>query len=252
MAACAQGVPHHSVFVVDSHRDYPPLPPRLKTPRQGLGVAQTLLFILVSLALCGMAIEACLIYRLYQPNSVSICTITTLPGLGSGDKQGIAFPPPTKRLNTVVLPSKPVAHLTAGPQPPKGDELMTWNMIAEPLLYQMEYRDGRLTIQKEGYYYVYSKVFYSETNNPLSNKSQFTHSVRIITPNYLGQDIPILQSRGHHPYRRSEKDSLATSNSVLSGVFHLRKNESLVVMVSNTSQIIIAHSYENYFGAYML
>lgn len=62
-----------SVYVVDTHGTQPPVPPRLSQGgRRHAGVAQRLLFLLVSLALCGMAIEACLIYRLYQPESVSI------------------------------------------------------------------------------------------------------------------------------------------------------------------------------------
>lgn len=241
MAEGAQGVPYPSVFVVDSHTGYPSLPPKPKAPRRGLGAAQILLFLLVSLALCGMAIEACFIYRLYHPDSVASASAYS----SIQDKQDIYVPPPTKRPYSVVLPSKPVAHLNAGPQPPKG-ELMQWNMDSDPLLFQMKYSDGRLTIQREGYYYVYSKVFYYESNHG------FTHSVRIITPKYLGKNITILQSRRYHPFNKSGKDSMSSSNSFLGGVFHLHKHDSLVVMVSNTSQIFLAFAYENYFGSYML
>ncbi len=66
-----------SVYVVDSYATRPTVPPRLSKGQQRGGVAQTLLFLLVSVALCGMAIEACLIYSLYQRESVSINTITT-------------------------------------------------------------------------------------------------------------------------------------------------------------------------------
>lgn len=62
-----------SVYVVDTYGTRPPVPQRLSQGvRRHAGVAQRLLFVLVSLALCGMAIEACFIYRLYQPVSVSI------------------------------------------------------------------------------------------------------------------------------------------------------------------------------------
>eukprot|EP00064_Thunnus_orientalis_P003404 superscaffoldBa00000276_g3413 len=60
---------HPSVYVVDSHATFPPVPPRLSQGRRRAGVGQTLLFILMSVALCGMTIEACLIYRLYQAES---------------------------------------------------------------------------------------------------------------------------------------------------------------------------------------
>lgn len=60
--------------VVDTYANRPPVPPR---PNRGgprhAGVAQTMLFLLVSLALCGMVIEAYFILRLYKNTSVSIC-----------------------------------------------------------------------------------------------------------------------------------------------------------------------------------
>ena len=65
------------MFMVDTHATTrPPLPPRLSRGRQRAGPAQTLLIMLVSLALCGMAIEACFIYRLYHTESVSINAIS--------------------------------------------------------------------------------------------------------------------------------------------------------------------------------
>ena len=64
-----------SVYVVDTHATRPPVPPRLGKVRRRGGMAQTLLFILVSMALCGIIIEACFIYRLY-PKSVSINLIS--------------------------------------------------------------------------------------------------------------------------------------------------------------------------------
>ncbi|TDH03010.1 hypothetical protein EPR50_G00158720 [Perca flavescens] len=93
-----------SVYVVDTHATRPPLPPRLNQVRQRAGVAQTLLILLVSVALCGMAIEACFIYRLYQPNSAPSA---------SSSKQiaGQVITHPTKSPG-VIHPSKPVAHLT--------------------------------------------------------------------------------------------------------------------------------------------
>lgn len=63
---------HPSVFVVDSYATRPPAQPRLSQGRRSATGAQSILFLLVSLALCGMAVEACLIYRLYQLESVSI------------------------------------------------------------------------------------------------------------------------------------------------------------------------------------
>lgn len=66
-------VSYPSVFVVDSRMKPPPLPPK-PGRRQRKDVIQTLLVILVCVALCGMAVEACFIYHLFtsKENSVSI------------------------------------------------------------------------------------------------------------------------------------------------------------------------------------
>lgn len=61
-----------SVCVVDTHATRPPVPPRLNQVRRKSGVAQILLYMLVCVALCGMAIEACFIYRLYHREDVSL------------------------------------------------------------------------------------------------------------------------------------------------------------------------------------
>lgn len=60
--------------VVDTYANRPPVPPRSNyRGARHAGVAQTMLFLLVSLALCGMVIEAYFILRLYKNTPVSIC-----------------------------------------------------------------------------------------------------------------------------------------------------------------------------------
>ncbi|KAF1379621.1 hypothetical protein PFLUV_G00177940 [Perca fluviatilis] len=218
-----------SVYVVDTHATRPPLPPRLNQGRQRAGVAQTLLILLVSVALCGMAIEACFIYRLYQTKSVPSASSSKLIA-------GEVITPPTKS-TSVIPPSKPVAHLTGGQDVVHENHIMAWSMIADPLLYDMDYKDRGLVIQKEGYYYVYSKVSFFATDN-------FNHSVNRKTDRYSGGVIPLLMSR----YSSRE----TRSNSYLGGVFHLTKDDVLFVQVSNTSNIRQHNSFENIFGAYMI
>ncbi|XP_022608345.1 tumor necrosis factor ligand superfamily member 14-like [Seriola dumerili] len=222
---------HPSVFVVDSHATRPPLPPRLGQKKQRAGAAQTLLFLLVSLALCGMAIEACLIYSLYQLESADSASSSKII---SGDDAPTIWP----RYN--ILPSKPVAHLTDGQDVVHKQDIMAWSMIADPLLYEMTYKDGGLIIQKEGYYYVYSKILFKDSGN-------FYHTITRHTVKYTGGSIPLLQSRTYSP-----KSSTARSNSYLSGVFHLDKDDALYVTVNNTTKIDRNKSYENIFGAYMI
>ncbi|XP_010872661.1 tumor necrosis factor ligand superfamily member 14 [Esox lucius] len=236
------GIPYPSVFMVDTHAPYPPLPPKLRPPNRRGSVAQNLLFLLVGLALCGLAIEACFIYHLYSEKGYE----------ESGsfaqrvqDQQDISNDiPSTQRPNPVVLPSKPVAHLTAGPQKGSGDGVIVWNIEEPPLLHGMTYRDGKLIIEKEGYYYVYSKVFFSEVTNV------FTHFVCKRTPRYSeDKDINLLQSRRYHPKSGHYNP---TSNSYLGGVFHFFQDDSIFVKVINITQVRISESTENFFGVFMI
>ncbi|XP_037545011.1 tumor necrosis factor ligand superfamily member 14 [Nematolebias whitei] len=222
-----------SVSVVDTHRTRPPLPPRLSKGGQRTSAVQTLLFLLVALALCGMMIEACFIYRLYQTEQVSSATISKLIG---GDEASATKPP-----GEDVLPSKPVAHLTDGPDVVHDEHVMAWSMVAGPNLYEIKYENKELIIQKEAYYYVYSKVFY------FLDSSSFTHEINVKTERYAGGYITLLQSRNNSP-----TPGKIQSNSYLGGVFHLYKNDAIYVNVSNTRRIARHKSFENVFGAYMI
>ncbi|KAM3864426.1 tumor necrosis factor ligand superfamily member 14 [Diretmus argenteus] len=202
------GGAYPSVFVVDSHASYPPpVPPRPSRKRRGAGVAQTLLFLLVSLALCGMAIESYFIYRLYHPEASALASKIKQDGDG------------------VVT----------------GKQILKWSVDSHTLLHDMKYKNGKLAIQKEGYYYVYSKVFFTED-------SVFHHSVKVATQVFQGKSITLLESRKY-----SQKGSQTVqSNSYLGGVFHLRKGDSLYVEVSDYRQVVQFRPYDNYFGAYMI
>ncbi|KAF3700067.1 Tumor necrosis factor ligand superfamily member 6 CD95 ligand [Channa argus] len=223
-----------SVYVVDCHASRPPLPPKLNTRPRHAGAAQTLLYLLVILALCGMVIEACFIYRLYQSESETSESLLKLIG------DQVVTTPTTPSHPSDVSPSKPVAHLTDGQDAHHDKQIMAWSMIAEPLLYEMDYKDRHLVIQKEGYYYVYSKVNFFDTDH-------FHHSINVKTERYSGESIPLLQSRKY-----SKGSNKMQSNSFLGGVFHLFKDDAIFVKVSDTSKIVRYKSFENIFGAYMI
>ncbi|XP_010769838.1 tumor necrosis factor ligand superfamily member 14 [Notothenia coriiceps] len=222
-----------SAYAVDTHATRPPVPPRLSQKvRRGDGV-QNLLILLVSLALCGMAIEACFIYRLYQPAKTKTSASFSRQIAGQDDTSTTEIP------ILVIPPSKPVAHLTDGLDAVHGKTIMAWSMEADPLLHEMDYRNMSLIIQKEGYYYVYSKVSFFNTD-------YFNHSIHRNTERYAGKSIPLLLSKqnGMHTTRRS--------NSYLGGVFHLTKNDAIYVEVRNTQNVVKHKPIENVFGAYMI
>ncbi|KAM7371766.1 hypothetical protein PAMP_008976 [Pampus punctatissimus] len=203
-----------SVYVVDTHTIRPPVLPKLSQGRRCAGRAQTLLFLLVSVALCGMTIEACLIYSLYQTEPVTSASASSSKIIA---EQAVTSPVKWRK---PVLPSKPVAHLTDGQDVVHGERIMSWSKDADPLLYEMDYKDRSLIIQKEGYYYVYSKVFFMDND-------LFHHFVDLRTEKYIGKSINLLQSRQYSNCKKNECNK--RSNSYLGGVFHLEKGDAIFV-----------------------
>lgn len=120
-------------------------------------------------------------------------------------------------------------------------EIMAWSTVADPILYEMDYQERSLIIQKEGYYYVYSKIFFLDNG-------AFHHYVNQKTEKYAGKSINLLQSR---VYTESHKASIK-SNSYLGGVFYLDKGDAIFVEVSDTAKIMRHKPTENFFGAYMI
>lgn len=222
-----------SVYVVDTHATGPPVPPRLRQKRQQAG-AQTLLFLLVSLALAGIVIEACLIFRFHRHESAPSGSSSMLISDGTITK------------TRDVQPSKPVAHLTDGQDVVHKGQVMAWSVNADPILFQMDYKDRSLIIQKEGFYHVYSKVSFF-------NIEPFHHAIHVKTKRYKGKSIPLLVSRANSELHKKEGQvSDQRSNSYLGGVFHFYQDDAIFVKVSNSSQIVRFRYYENIFGAFML
>ncbi|MCI4391799.1 hypothetical protein PGIGA_G00138560, partial [Pangasianodon gigas] len=152
--------------------------------------------------------------------------------------------PVTKKpkLLTIQHPSKPLAHLTAGDKKPKKDGVMEWKENGDSILYELKYKDGKLIIQKEGYYYVYSKLSYSAEGPP------FIQMVKKNTTRYLGNSITLLTYYRHNS--NSNKGSMRSS--FLGGIFHLYKEDAVFVHVNNGSLIRLHNSADNFFGMFML
>uniref|UniRef100_A0A673NNC2 Tumor necrosis factor ligand superfamily member 6-like n=1 Tax=Sinocyclocheilus rhinocerous TaxID=307959 RepID=A0A673NNC2_9TELE len=214
-----------SIFVVDSKMKPPPLPPKPGC-RQRKDVIQTLLVILVCVALCGLAVEACFIYHLFTSKENS---------------KEHAVTPKQKPLGE-MKPSKPTAQLTTGQVPVNG--VLLWHENHQSILYHVKHKanEGKLIIEKEGYYSVYSKINFKEDN------IIFSHSVLWETHRYVGKEILLLQSSRLHP----KLPRLRTiDNSYLSGVFHLYKGDAVFVRVKNGT-LVLSNAAENYFGVFMV
>uniref|UniRef100_A0A673J497 Tumor necrosis factor ligand superfamily member 6-like n=1 Tax=Sinocyclocheilus rhinocerous TaxID=307959 RepID=A0A673J497_9TELE len=218
-------VSYPSVFVVDSKMRPPPLPPK-PGRRQRKEVIQTLLVILVCVALCGMAVEACFIYHLFTSKE---------------NPKEHAVTPKQKPLGE-MKPSKPMAQLTTGKEPVNG--VVLWHENHQSILHHIKHKadEGKLIIEKEGYYSVYSKINFKEDN------IIFSHSVLWVTHRYAGNEILLLQSSRLHPKLLRSR---ATDNSYLSGVFHLYKGDAVFVRVKNCT-LVLSNAAENYFGVFMV
>ncbi|XP_018583482.1 tumor necrosis factor ligand superfamily member 14-like [Scleropages formosus] len=232
------GSPCPQVFVVDSQagasRPFSPAP-----LRRGAGKAWRLLWLLVSLLLLGMIVEAFFIYQLYQkPLGDSASTSASASALkGIPDKYENEVLSKTAR--TPVKPSRPSAHLTGIAI----DGMLTWREFGDTFIHGMKLKEGGLLVQTEGYYFIYSRVHFSGADCSL-----FKHVVQRYTPRYNGP-LELMKAKHFH-CREKEKNGIDTS--YLAGTFHLYKNDSIVVKVEKPSQLLYQESSDNFFGAYMI
>lgn len=135
----------------------------------------------------------------------------------------------------------------AGQKPVNG--VVLWHENHQSILHQVKHKanEGKLIIEKEGYYSVYSKINFMEDN------IIFSHSVLQVTHRYVGNEIMLLQSSRSHPKlpRLKTDNRYLIDNSYLSGVFHLYKGDAVFVRVKNCT-LVLSNSAENYFGVFMV
>ncbi|KAJ8349183.1 hypothetical protein AAFF_G00184060 [Aldrovandia affinis] len=198
--------------------------------------ARWLPFLLVCLVLCSIA---GLIFYLCTPGTV----LSDLGGMEKSHQDGTEIPPTTKKIS-VIKPRKPIAHLT-GWDPPRSDGILLWDSVYRNAFMQdLDYKEGGLVVQKEGYYYVYSKVYFTEPRC-----SMFRHTVLWRTPR-ITSDLKLMESKRFHCQVSRQQRELM--NSYLGGVFHLYNGDTLLVRAKNHTLIIDQSSYDNFFGAYMI
>ncbi|XP_034393645.1 tumor necrosis factor ligand superfamily member 14-like [Cyclopterus lumpus] len=255
VGACPQ------VFVVDTQASYISVP-------SGKGsrwarVGQKLLLLLVGLTLLGLLVEGFFLYRLYKKTEeLSLCKNhplcqnlshpqtsrqqggTILSQVGHKESNDIPTVPP--RLDEDQ--QKPFAQLIGSNTPMGENNLVLWeNIDGETVTHHMGYDKGQLLVEKEGYYYLYSKV----TLNAEKPCLLIQHKVMKNTSAY-DSSIELMRSKSS----RCQTSAKASGNgdlwsSFLAGIFHLQSGDKIFVTLENIDNIRPGPT-DNLMGAFMI
>lgn len=251
MGTCPQ------VFVVDSQANYIT---STKKPRWGR-VGQRFLLPLVVLAILGLIIEGFLIHKLYQktealsllshPPCQNLSNPQTSAQMGGtmtqvGSKESNEIPPVTTQAQ-----QRPFAHLN-GPSSPAGENnVVQWTKVDEAITQNMKYDKGHLIIEKEGYYYLYSKV----QLNAAEECDLIQHRVMKDTSAY-GHPIELMKSKSFHCWNPKPTTAKASGkedlwNNFLAGIFHLEIGDKIFVTLDKIKKLPPGLT-ENFMGAFMI
>ncbi|XP_014885501.1 tumor necrosis factor ligand superfamily member 6-like isoform X1 [Poecilia latipinna] len=250
--------PTPQVFVVDSQASYLSMPKKKSTWAR---VVQKFLPPLLTLFALAVVVEGYLIYILYQRTealsgcvSNNLCHNVSHPG--TSDQQDGKT---SRRIGTQgwnesnEIPSlqpqkRPFVHLMGVEK--SNSNIVQWRSPAHDDRRRMEYRNSRLIINQEGYYYVYSKlvVDVSEATSPI------VHTI-MSKPSGYGSLVEFLKSKSNWGPKKSSDSSenRGTSSedkwrSFLSGIFLLQDGDEIYVTLSNMDKLSL-EANENCLGA---
>ncbi|XP_027008790.2 tumor necrosis factor ligand superfamily member 6 [Tachysurus fulvidraco] len=233
------------VFVVDSQVAANPVPPKQRI--KGTYVLYTLL----GLALCGMFMEGILIYQLNQrisalENSEAISHPAKLIGENNSKTDaGSKEVPPTPRKTKKEGDIKSAAFLHLMHPPTSAQGAIQWSDIGFPAFtHSFNYSNGSLIIHKEGFYYLFSKVSFT------NNCSAIRHEVKLKSSRYSNKPISLMVDNRHFSVNQMKTHEKDHFSSYLGGVFSLYKKEA--VFVSFDNGCLLAGTGENFFGGFMI
>ncbi|XP_062865672.1 tumor necrosis factor ligand superfamily member 6 [Trichomycterus rosablanca] len=217
-------------------------------------------YTLLGVALIGVVVEAVLIYVLYQRTSqtqVSPDTRTspTMERLKGDHPDSNEIPPLPK------MPDKPAAYLHGKSPQVDAHGVMQWQSSGQfAFAHGVTYRDGGLELHTEGFYYIFSKVYFSDKCSIFSHKVFWVSKRYNLQPHELMQSISLScpqQTRGRDGGQRrqtnqsepEEQENLG--NSFLGGVFRLYRGDRVFVNVSDSS-LVRQGVQDNFFGVFMI
>ncbi|XP_063331501.1 tumor necrosis factor ligand superfamily member 14-like [Pelmatolapia mariae] len=241
VGACPQ------VFVVDSQASYIKMPPERK-PRWGSQL-QKFLLLLVGLAMLGIIVEGFLIYKLYQRTEEFSLFNLGLKNQSNPKPESLVGQLRDEKISGDER--RPFAHLLGSNSPGGENDVVQWAKEGEAVTQDMKYEKGRLTVEKEGYYYIYSKVIM----NAVEECSLSQHKVMKETKAY-DKPIELMQSKSIHcstskPHSKLPETSEDLWNSYLAGIFPLQVGDEIYVTLRNITKIH-GGSTLNFMGAFMV
>ncbi|XP_034752303.1 tumor necrosis factor ligand superfamily member 10-like isoform X1 [Etheostoma cragini] len=159
---------------------------------------------------------------------------------------------PTVRPHLEQVQQRPFAQLIGSNNPIGANNVVQWeHKVGETITYNMGYENGQLLVEKDGYYYLYSKV----TLNAVEECLLIEHMVMKNTSAY-DKSIELMHSKSLRC--RTPKPSTAKAsqgddlwNSFLAGIFHLRSGDKIFVMLKNIHKLLPGPA-ENLMGAFMI
>uniref|UniRef100_A0A3B4ZM14 Tumor necrosis factor ligand superfamily member 14-like n=1 Tax=Stegastes partitus TaxID=144197 RepID=A0A3B4ZM14_9TELE len=239
------------VFVVDSQANYIDMS-NAKKPRWGK-VGQKFLLPLVVLAILGLIFEGFLIYKLYQKiEALSLlCQNTSSPQTsGQTVSVGVQY---VNEIPTVTTQTqqRPFAHLMGPRNTAQQNNVVQYIQEGESITQNIRYEEGHLIIEKEGYYYLYSKV----QLDAAEECSLIQHKVMKNTSAY-GDPIELMKSKSFRcltPKSASAKVSPKEDlwNNFLAGIFHLQSGDKIFVTLEDIKKLRPGVT-ENFMGAFMI
>ncbi|XP_036421628.1 tumor necrosis factor ligand superfamily member 14-like [Colossoma macropomum] len=214
---------------------------------------QTILYVLVSIALFGIVVETCFIYHLYttKHSSELLYDKDFLRTDPTEDTSSFcimeASTVPSKKTRAPPFKAfKPLAHLRAYVERPGADGVMRWNDKVDLELHELEYKENKLVVEKEGYYYIYSKLCFD------ADEVSFHHLMVMTRPSYkTPSPLELLRNRYHGDHSKPLKKVGSVQNSYLGGMFHLLKGDAVFVVVKSGT-VRLQTAADNYFGMFMV
>ncbi|MBN3289328.1 TNF14 factor, partial [Polypterus senegalus] len=207
-----------SVFVVDGKVNPVSFPPDRRRAHK-VNTHLLVLYVLVILAFSGLAIEGYYLFTYRTKQDSDPAGYDTQQQIGGCNCSSPG---------------------TAGP--------LKWeSKLGEAFTNEVDYTEnGGLLIKHEGFYYIYSKVFYGEIACKQKH-TYFSHAICKKMPWYK-KEIELMQMKKFYCI---DSAGQWLANSYLGGVFHLQPDEEIYVKVDN-KELVRLGTAENFFGVFQV